>query len=111
MPQTFTWAPDNGATGETQYRTRAAQFGDGYSQAVGDGINSKVQSWPLTFTKNKATAESITEFFDDHQGFKAFIWTPPLGTASLWKVTQQTNTPLGGGMYRITATFEQSFHP
>ncbi|MBW3514979.1 phage tail protein [Shewanella sp. NKUCC01_JLK] len=111
MPQTFTWTPDNGATGDTQYRTRTAQFGDGYSQAVGDGINSKVQSWPLTFTKNKATAEAITEFFDDHQGFKAFAWTPPLGTASLWKVTQKTNTPLGGGMYRITATFEQAFHP
>lgn len=111
MPQTFTWAPDNGATGDTQYRTRTAQFGDGYRQSVGDGINSKVQSWPLTFTKNKATAEEIIAFLDEHQGAKSFIWTPPLGNASLWQVKQVTNTPLGGGMYRIAATFEQAFHP
>jgi phage-related protein len=109
--QVFTWVPDNGATGEVQYRTRTAQFGDGYSQSVGDGTNNKIQSWPLTLTKNKAISEEILSFFNDHQGFKAFAWTPPLGEMSLWKVIQYANTPLGSGMYRITATFEQTFHP
>jgi phage-related protein len=109
--QVFTWVPDNGATGEVQYRTRMVQFGDGYAQTVGDGINNKIQSWPLLFTKNKSDSEAIMEFLDSHQGFKAFQWTPPLGTVSLFKAVQVTNTPLGGGMYRITVTFEQAFHP
>jgi phage-related protein len=109
--QAFIWPADNGATGEIRYRTRTAQFGDGYSQSVGDGINSKTQNWPLLFTKNKSDSEAIMAFLDSHQGFKAFQWTPPLGTTSLFKAIQVTNTPLGGGMYRITATFEQAFHP
>lgn len=109
--QVFNWIADNGATGESQYRTRSVQFGDGYSQSVGDGINSKTQIWPLSFTKNRVDSEAIIAFIDQHQGYKAFQWAPPLGTASLWKVTQSTNTPLGGGIYRISATFEQSFHP
>jgi phage-related protein len=109
--QVFTWIPDNGATGEVQYRTRMVQFGDGYTQAVGDGINNKIQSWPLSFTKNKTESEAIMAFLDNHHGSKSFQWLPPLGTASLFKAIQITNTPLGGSMYRITATFEQAFHP
>lgn len=112
MPiETFTWAPAPDVQGETTLRTRTAQFGDGYAQTTGDGLNNKAQSWPLSFTRREAEAQAILDFFDRHAGYKAFRWTPPLGELGLWRVSQQSLRPLGGGLYTITATFEQAFHP
>lgn len=112
MPlETFAWSPLNEPQGDITYRARTAQFGDGYAQVVGDGINNRQQSWPLTFTRRKEEAQAILDFFDRHAGYRAFLWTPPLGQLSLFRVTQHTLRPLGGGLYTITATFEQAFHP
>ncbi len=107
----FTYCADANATGDSERLTRTAQFGDGYAQQAGDGINNKRDSWPLTFTKRKAEAEKIKQFFDDHEGYKAFAWTPPLSPMKLFIAKDESLTPLGGGMYRITVTFEEVFHP
>ncbi|WP_417393649.1 phage tail protein [Gimesia sp.] len=107
----FTWSADKDATGETQYRTRTAQFGDGYKQSAGDGIHGSSQSWPLTFTKKREQALLIKQFLDAHQGYRSFAWTPPLGELSLYQAQSYTLTPLGAGWYRIAVTFEQAFHP
>lgn len=40
--ETFTWCPMVEPTVTITQRVMKAQFGDGYSQAVGDGINNKV---------------------------------------------------------------------
>lgn len=109
--QQFTWTPTTGAAGDKTFNVRKAQFGDGYSQIVADGINNQSQSWPLTFTVKKPEAEQIINFLDAHQGSKAFAWTPPLGTASIWTVAKYSIAPLGANIYRISATFEQAFHP
>ncbi|SEJ31542.1 Phage-related protein [Azotobacter beijerinckii] len=112
MPiETFTWAPALDAQGETAFRTRTAQFGDGYAQVVGDGINNKQQSWPLTFIRKGAEAQAILDFFDRHAGYKGFLWTPPLGQLGLWRVSTHSLRPMGGGLYTIAATFEQAFAP
>lgn len=109
--ETFTWCPLNQPTGNVRLRTRTAQFGDGYSQSSGDGINTKEQSWPLMFTKSEPEAQSIIDFLDRHQGYKAFFWTPPMGELGLYRVDAYTVRPLRPGLYTISATFTQTFHP
>ncbi|WKN20792.1 phage tail protein [Azotobacter vinelandii] len=112
MPiETFAWSPERDAQGDITYRTRTAQFGDGYAQVVGDGINNRQQSWPLTFIRRREEAQAILDFFDQHAGHKAFLWTPPLGQLGLWRVATHSLRPMGGGVYTITATFEQAFAP
>jgi phage-related protein len=112
MPlQQFIWVPTGEASGDKSFSVRKAEFGDGYSQAVADGLNNEKQSWPLTFTVKKSEAELIRDFFDQHKGSQSFAWTPPLGTLSLWTVEKYAITPLGANIYRINATFEQAYHP
>ena len=71
--ETFTWATQNGEAPDITYRVRTSQFGDGYKQEVGDGINNKVDSYPITHTGGQARALEIMAFFDRHQGAKAFL--------------------------------------
>ncbi|SFB18910.1 Phage-related protein [Azotobacter beijerinckii] len=112
MPiQTFNWPAQHGDSPDISYRTRTAQFGDGYAQVVGDGINNKVQSHAITWTGAKETALEIMAFLDEHAGYKAFLWRSPLGELGLYRCRKPVPTPLGGGIFRISATFEQAFHP
>lgn len=109
--QTFAWLPRVDPTGTTTLRVRTAQFGDGYKQTVADGINNKMQTWPLSFVGKSAKITPIRDFLDARMGFQAFYWTPPLGAQGLYKCASYTLHPLGAGNYELTCTFEQSFQP
>ncbi|VVP33336.1 phage tail protein [Pseudomonas fluorescens] len=109
--ETFTWCPRVEPTSSPEYRVRASKFGDGYEQVVGDGINSRVDSWPLTFVAREAVALQIKAFLDRHGGFKSFLWTPPLGQLSFFRATAPTVTPNGAGIFTLSTTFTQSFLP
>ncbi|WP_241001703.1 phage tail protein, partial [Pseudomonas viridiflava] len=50
------------------YRVRASQFGDGYKQQVGDGLNNKLDSYPVTFSGTQERVLSIMTFLDRHAG-------------------------------------------
>lgn len=108
---TFTWAPLVQPTGTATYRVLTAQFGDGYKQTAADGINNKVQSWPLTFSGTADEIAPIRNFLDAQQGYQAFLWTPPLGVQGYYKCAAHTLQPVEGDVYTLTATFEQSFQP
>lgn len=109
--QVFTWAPLVEPTGQTKFSTRVAQFGDGYSQSVPDGINNKTDTWPLTFTGYSADVSPIKAFLDATSGSTSFYWTPPLGAQSLFRCTDYTLQPLGGDLYTLAATFTEVFNP
>ncbi|MFJ2364793.1 phage tail protein [Pseudomonas sp. NPDC087697] len=109
--ETFNWQIEKGAAGEIKQRVRTKQFGDGYGQTVSDGINNKMQSWPISHTGGKARIKEIMAFLDRQQGAKAFLWTPPLGELGLYKCNGYQPTHKGGNAYTLTATFEQTFHP
>jgi phage-related protein len=109
--ETFTWAPRISLQGTVTLRVRSAQFGDGYSQDAADGINSSVRSYPLTFIGYKEKIDAIEGFFERHGGWKRFSWTPPHGKEGLYKVKAYTPGAEGGGVYTISATFEQAFAP
>lgn len=109
--ETFSWIADKGPSGEFTYRTRTAQFGDGYAQVVSDGINAESQSWPLTFTGMKADVVAIRDFLRRHGGAKSFLWTPPNGDLGLYRCKTFSLAVLGGDRYTLSATFEQAFRP
>ncbi|AJO76498.1 phage tail protein [Pseudomonas sp. MRSN 12121] len=107
----FDWCPKIEAVSAPEYRVRSSKFGDGYEQVVGEGVNNRVDSWPLTFVVKEAVALQIQAFLNRHGGFKSFLWTPPLGQVGFYRGTAPTVSPNGAGMYTLTTTFTQSFHP
>jgi phage-related protein len=111
MSEVFSWDPLVEPTGEEKFRTRSAQFGDGYKQLAQDGLNSSSQRWPLTFGGQEDEIEPIVSFLRRHAGAKSFLWRPPLGVQSLWTCAGFNTTPHVDGLYTVTATFEQSFQP
>lgn len=109
--ETFTWSTQRGETPEINYRVRESKFGGGYRQVVGDGPNNKEDSYPITVTGTKAQVRKIMEFFDRHAGAKAFLWSTPLGDLGLFTCADPKPTPVGGGRFKVSATFARAFHP
>ncbi|WP_215846398.1 phage tail protein [Candidatus Pantoea bituminis] len=107
----FTWCPRINAAGETKFSTRKVQFGDGYAQVSGNGLNPRTQSWDLTFTGTESFISAIKTFLDSHGGVRAFQWKPPLEPTGLYRCDTYTPTALGAGLFNLTATFEQAFKP
>lgn len=109
--ETFTWVPDKEPSGTVSFRVKTAKFGDGYEQTAEDGINNKTQSWPLTFTGPKSRIAEIMVFLNAHKGATAFSWTEPFGEVLLMRCNEYQTRHAGGNVYKLTATFEQAFHP
>jgi phage-related protein len=109
--ETFIWSTQHGDSPEITYRVRTSKFGNGYAQNVGDGPNNKEDSYPITCVGQKTAVLKIMEFLDRHAGAKAFLWTTPLGELGLFTCKNPAPTPMGGGVFKITATFERAFHP
>ncbi len=113
MPiQTFTIAtPQVGSSKKVATRIKQANFGDGYSQRSGDGINVVKESWDLQWTLVNATIDAIEAFLVARAGYEAFLWTPPGGTVKKFICQSWSKQPLAGGRASISATFDQVFDP
>lgn len=109
--QTFSWCPRINAEADTSFRVRKAQFGDGYEQVSGDGLNTKKQQWSLNFTGNESYISAITDFLDSHEGTRAFQWKPPLEPLGLYRCETYKPTGLGAGKFNLEATFLQAYKP
>lgn len=78
MAYTFTWNPSKSFQKTTRPRVYVAQFGDGYSQRLGAGINRKVNEWSVSFNSKSVTEiEEICAFLEQMDGVTGFNWTPP----------------------------------
>ena len=112
--ETFIWKTQiqSGMEGTFDHRVRTAQFGDGYKQVSGDGINPETQSWPVSMAGRKADMLPVLTFIRNHT-VKSFIWTPPYGVAGLYRVVPDSirTNPLSSNSLTISATFEQAFAP
>lgn len=107
---TFTWCPKIEPEGTISQRTLSVSFGDGYSQTAGDGINTKTQSWALTFTGKQSMINEIITFLDAHSGWQAFYWSAPLSEQATFMAKDGYQiTPHGGGLYTLTVTFTQVY--
>ncbi|WP_426817931.1 phage tail protein [Winslowiella sp. 2C04] len=109
--ETFTWCPRTDAEADVKHRVRKAQFGDGYAQVAGDGLNTRSQEWALNFVGDEAYIQAIREFLDRMGGIRAFQWKPPLYPLGLWRCEEYKPVALGAGKYSLDATFIQAFRP
>ena len=110
MP-TFSYAPDYSAQVSIRPRVRTAKFGDGYEQRQADGINTKPQSWSLTFANRSNTdAAAIMTFLDARGGVEAFDWVPPDSAGTVKAICREWQKTMNRfNLNTITATFEQVF--
>lgn len=111
MANTFTYVPDRGFSKTTKPRVLVYQFGDGYSQRTGDGINSMPSMYNLSFNgRDVDTANAIIAFLEATEGRTYFLWTPAGETyeikviASEWSITHDTSISRN-----ISVTFTQVF--
>ena len=109
--QKFTWKMDMGAAADTQFAVTKIQFGDGYTQVAGDGINPVTPQWSVSFTGDEAYIQAIKNFLNRHTGWKSFIWKPPLEPSGLWRAESFQISTHGNKKYTLSSTFIQAYHP
>jgi phage-related protein len=109
MAKTFGWKVERSVDPTNKFRVIETQFGDGYKQTSADGINTKDEQYVITVNAYKVEAQKIMDFFDEHQGWKSFFWTPPLGKLSLFTCADPKQTEQGAGLYKISGTFVKSY--
>ena len=107
--ETFAWPVRTGDTGQIEFKVRAAGFGDGYQQRVGDGINSRRAKWPITIIGSLTELQAVLDFLDRHAGRKAFQWTSPIGVVGRYVCTSYSPRRGSGAIVTLTATFEEFF--
>lgn len=110
--EVFIWQPLADPEGTSTFRVLSAQFGDGYTQEVGDGLNNEIRAWPLQFWGYEWEIQPIRDFLRRHQGFRPFLWTPPIEPdAGLFIARDIRIRAMGGKSYTLSATFEERFEP
>jgi len=103
--------PTVGTTLTMRPRVRVAQFGDGYSQRMADGLNAQPQIWTVSWSPvTQANADAIINFLAARGGVQAFRWTPPgQATQRAFVCHEWTVTPRGGLLVDISASFVEVF--
>lgn len=112
MTDTFTWRTRKSAQGTESVSTVQAQFGDGYKQIAGNGINTGSETWNLDWTGSLADAAVLRTFLRTHV-ISSFWWTNPWGEKKLYRVKYDsiaTSFPTGKKA-TLSFTFEQAFAP
>jgi len=109
MAETFNYTPTNSSTKSKAPRVKKISFGNGYQQIYGDGINSNLEKWSVTFIVNHSDRCTIEAFFNARAGYEFFNWTSAEvgATQKQYLCPDWTVTPLGNQMYTVAATFEE----
>ena len=94
---------------KTDARVLEAGFGDGYSQRAGDGINTVMDTWNVSWNCLNATDyNELNDFFEDNQGYISFEWTPVGETVEKKFICRQWSTNhIGNSKYVLSATFNE----
>lgn len=114
MAETYTFCTRVGASGDVKQRVWENDFGDGYSQSGGIGINGKSEEWTHQATGSLDPGQELRllrDFLDRHEGYKTFLWTSPSGVYGRFKVNGYKLDPLGAGQMKISFTMKQAFTP
>ncbi|MCW2484988.1 phage tail protein [Candidatus Symbiopectobacterium sp. NZEC127] len=110
--ETFSWPTQIGNRPEIEYAetVRKVQFGDGYTQVSGEGLNSEKIRFPYSFRGKVEVVIAIRDFLRRHRK-KAFIWTPPHGDMGLYLAVADSIrfVSIGKTQGIVLATFEQAF--
>jgi len=79
---TFTWTATYATTVETTPRVLKNEFGAGYTQRAGDGINTMLKKWAVEVIGDVSTIDAVEDFLEARGGWDDFDWTPPRAAAS-----------------------------
>ncbi len=64
MAETFDFDVQVGASGDVSQRTWENDFGDGYSQSGGVGINNRSEAWDVTVTGRYGPGQKLQQVRD-----------------------------------------------
>ena len=108
---TFTPVPSYSSDINVKPKILEAKFGDGYEQAIYDGINSKPRTYSLQFNNlDSVDGDAIESFFDTNDtAITPFDWTPPNGAIGRFKCKEHSRVFVSGFTSNITCTFEEVF--
>lgn len=99
-----------GSSKKVKPRVLRNDFGDGYSQRAGDGINLLAEQWNVSFRLRLDDADTLEAFFKEHKGHKVFYWTPPRqSSARKFTVQEWTRKPDKVNGDVISARFKEEF--
>jgi phage-related protein len=105
---TFTTLPSYASQMTEEPRVLANVFGDGYEARVGDGINTILMVWSLTFNnRTRAQANALLTFFRTEGGITAFNWTPPQESAGLYVAKSWTRAKGAFDAETVSVVFQE----
>jgi phage-related protein len=109
--QTLPIEPNAATSSSTKARVLMAEFGDGYSQRGGDGIHTIKQEISATWTALDTTAaNTLISFFEAHEGYIAFLWTPFRETTPKKFICMEWNESYNrASLTTVNATLQQVF--
>lgn len=104
-------APSPGSSQKPELKLLKAEFGEGYTQSVGDGMNHIRKVFDLKWDAlTDDQAVTIEAFLERHGGTKPFLYQHPRAKAPL-KVTSEEweRTDNAANLSGFRAVFRQSF--
>ena len=109
---TFDYCVSIGASGTLPVKTSSAQFGDGYKQVSGVGLNDALETWELTSKGRPENMLGVRNFLSSHC-VHSFYWTNPWGEKKLYRVKADSIAPsfVYGNWAEISFTFEEAVAP
>lgn len=108
---TYSWHSQIGA-GAIEYSqtVRSIQFGDGYEQVAGNGINSTAIQVPMKHVGTDVEVNSVRDFLLAHS-VKAFIITPPGEDKGLYRVVADSvrKNQISSKFAELTFTIKRAY--
>lgn len=94
-------------------RVLMSEYGDGYIERAGDGINTQYRNLSLTW-ENIYTEEmpSIFGFLEARKGYEKFFWVPVSEEEERRFICPEFDKEaVDVGVWNVTATFKEVFDP
>ncbi|EEO7835210.1 phage tail protein [Salmonella enterica] len=107
MMKTFGWKVDPDMQVDSEPQVSVVKFGDGYEQRRASGINNDLKRYSVTIRVDRGDGPALEGFLSQHNGVKAFLWTPPYGYRQIKVVCRKWSVKAGLLKTTFTATFEQ----
>ena len=97
-----------------KYATIAAQFGDGYMQRAGDGINKKQENWSITYDNlDQTQRDEVWVFIEIVEQSDVIEWTAPGDLSEKnWIIDPETDIneqAKAGDIYTIRFTLKRVY--
>lgn len=104
----FTWEVNYASSADETCAVRETKYGDGYVQAVGDGINNIAEVWNVVMNKRLDTEiQAVIEFLRGYGGHTSFLWTPPGDEQKRWRCKTWKRTFAEYNLYNLTFSLEK----